>query len=85
MSKVEGVVKSGTLYTFSHVHCESARMSQKNAINATQKVRRILTYNDRTVTHLHIKWGVALGAIVVGGGTRYLPPSRIHAPVTNSR
>jgi len=45
--------------------------------------RRILTYNDRTVTHLHIKWGVALGRIVVGGGTRHLPPSRIHAPVTN--
>ena len=21
----------------------------------------ILTYNDRTVTHLHIKWGVAVG------------------------
>jgi len=29
----------------------------------------ILTYNDRTVTHLHIKWGVALGPIVVGAGT----------------
>ena len=23
--------------------------------------KHILTYNDRTVTHLHIKWGVALG------------------------
>ena len=23
----------------------------------------ILTYNDRTVTHLHIKWGVALGPL----------------------
>ena len=45
----------------------------------------ILTYNDRTVTHLHIKWGVALGPIVVGAGTRHLPPSRIHAPVTNPR
>jgi len=33
----------------------------------------ILTYNDRTVTHLHIKWGVALGPIVVGAGTRHLP------------
>jgi len=45
----------------------------------------ILTYNDRTVTHLHIKWGVALGPIVVGAGTRHLPPSRIRAPVTNPR
>ena len=45
----------------------------------------ILTYNDRTVTHLHIKWGVALGPIVVGADTRHLPPSRIHAPVTNPR
>ena len=35
----------------------------------------ILTYNDRTITHLHIKWGVALGPIVVGAGTRHLPPS----------
>ena len=34
----------------------------------------IVTYNDRTVTHLHIKWGVALGAIVVGAGTRHFPP-----------
>ena len=42
---------------------------------------QILTYNDRTVTHLHIKWGVALGPIVVGADTRHLPPSRIHAPV----
>jgi len=40
----------------------------------------ILTYNDRTVTHLHIKWRVALGLIVVGAGTLHLPPSRIHAP-----
>ena len=39
----------------------------------------ILTYNDRDVTHLHIKWGVALGPIVVGAGTRHLPPSPIHA------
>jgi len=46
---------------------------------------QILTYNDRTVTHLHIKWGVALGQIVVGDGTRHLPPSRIHAPVTDPR
>ena len=45
----------------------------------------IFTYNDRTITHLHIKWGVALGPIVVGAGTRHLPPSRIHAPVTNPR
>ena len=45
----------------------------------------ILTYNDRTVTHLHIKWGVAVGPIVIGAGTRHLPPSRIHAPVTNPR
>jgi len=45
----------------------------------------ILTYNDRTVTHLHIKWGVAVGPTVVGAGTRHLPPSRIHAPVTNPR
>jgi len=43
----------------------------------------ILTYNDRTVTHLRIRWGVALGPIVVGAGTRHLPPSQIHAPVTN--
>jgi len=50
-------------------------------------VRRHLggLYNDRTVTHLHIKWGVAVGPIVVGAGTRHLPPSRIHAPVTNPR
>ena len=34
----------------------------------------ILTYNYRTVTHLHIKWGVAVGPIVVGSGTRHLPP-----------
>ena len=49
--------------------------------------RHILTYNDRTVTHLHIKWGVAVGSTVVGAGrpTRHLPPSRIHAPVTNRR
>jgi len=45
----------------------------------------ILTYNDRTVTHLHVKWGVALGRTVIGAGTRHLPPSRIHAPVTNQR
>ena len=45
----------------------------------------ILTYNDGTVTHLHIKWGVALGPIVVGVGTRHLPPTWIHAPVTNPR
>jgi len=45
----------------------------------------ILTYNDRTVMHLHIKWGVAVGPIDVGAGTRHLPPSRIHAPVTNPR
>jgi len=45
----------------------------------------ILTYNDRDVTHLHIKWGVAVGPNVVGAGTRHLPPSRIHAPVTNPR
>jgi len=45
----------------------------------------ILTYNDRTVTHLHIKWGMALGPIVVGSGTPHLPPSRIHAPLTNPR
>jgi len=45
----------------------------------------ILTYNDRTVTHLHIKWSVAVGPTVVGAGTRHLPPSRIHAPVTNPR
>jgi len=45
----------------------------------------ILTYNDRTVTHLHIKWGVAVGPTVVGAGTQHLPPSRIHAPVTNLR
>ena len=45
----------------------------------------ILTYNDRTVTHLHIKWGVALGRTVIGAGTRHLPPSHIHAPVTNQR
>ena len=45
----------------------------------------ILTYNDRTVTHLHIKWGVAVGPTVIGAGTRHLPPSRIHAPVTNPR
>jgi len=35
--------------------------------------------------HLHIKWGVALGPIVVGAGTEHLPPSRIHAAVTNPR
>ena len=35
----------------------------------------IITYNDQT-THLHIKWGVALGPIVAGAGTRHLPPSR---------
>ena len=45
----------------------------------------ILTYNDRDVTHLHIKWGVAVGPNVIGAGTRHLPPSRIHAPVTNPR
>ena len=36
-------------------------------------------------THLHIKWGVALGRTVIGADTRHLPPSRIHAPVTNPR
>jgi len=45
----------------------------------------ILTYNDRTVTHLHIKWGVAVGPTVIGAGTRHLPFSRIHAPITNPR
>ena len=45
----------------------------------------ILTYNDRDVTHLHIKWGVAVGPTVIGAGTRHLPPSPIHAPVTNPR
>ena len=45
----------------------------------------ILTYNDRDVTHLHIKWGVAVGSTVIGAGTRHLPPSWIHAPVTNQR
>jgi len=34
----------------------------------------ILTYNDRDVTHLHIKWGVALGPTVIGAGTRHSPP-----------
>ena len=29
----------------------------------------ILTYNDRTVTHLHIKWGVSVGPTVIGAGT----------------
>jgi len=33
-------------------------------------------YNDRDVTHLHIKWGVAVGRTVIGAGTRHLPPSR---------
>ena len=37
----------------------------------------ILTYNYRTVTHLHNKWGVAVGSTVIGAGTRHLPPSRI--------
>jgi len=45
----------------------------------------ILTYNDRDVTHLHIKCGVAVGPTSIGAGTRHLPPSRIHAPVTNPR
>jgi len=30
---------------------------------------KILTYNDRTVTHLHIKWGVSVGPTVIGAGT----------------
>jgi len=30
---------------------------------------------DRTVMHLHIKWGVAVGPTVMGAGTRHLPPS----------
>ena len=50
---------------------------------AYERCGPILTYNDRTVTHLHIKCGVALGPIVIGAGTRHLPPSRIHVPVTN--
>ena len=33
----------------------------------------ILTYNDRDVTHLHIKWGVALGPTVIGAGTTFAP------------
>jgi len=37
------------------------------------------------VTHLHIKWGVALGPIVVGADTRHLPHSRIHAHVVTLR
>ena len=45
----------------------------------------ILTYNDRHVTHLHIKWGVAVGPTGIGAGTWHLPPSRIHAPVTKQR
>jgi len=52
---------------------------------ASVTVTSFLTYNDGTVTHLHIKWGVAVSPIVVGAGTRHLPPSRIHAPVTNLR
>ena len=46
---------------------------------------RILAYNDRDVTHLRIKWGVVVGPTVIGAGTRHLPPSPIHAPVTNPR
>jgi len=56
-------------------------------LNVCERIHRflssILTYNDRDVTHLHIKWGVALGPTVIAAGTRHLPPSRIHAPVTN--
>ena len=48
-------------------------------------VFNILTYNERDVMHLHIKWGVTVGPNVIGAGTRHLPPSRIHAPVTNPR
>jgi len=39
--------------------------------------------NDRTVTHLHIKWGVAVGPTVIGAGTRHLPPSRMHTRPRN--
>ena len=71
---------TGDLYVSTPVIVKS--LTKKEAA----KIRvYILTYNDRTVTHLHIKWGVALGPIVVGAGTRHLPPSRIHAPVTNPR
>ena len=57
-----------------------ARRSEKpdSRVPASLLVRRpetisFLTYNDRTVTHLHIKWGVALGPTVIGAGTRHLP------------
>jgi len=71
---------TGDLYMSTPVIVKS--LTKKEAA----KVRvYILTHNDRTVTHLHIKWRMALGPIVVGAGTRHLPPSRIHAPVTNPR
>ena len=58
---------------------------ETRGLNCADRRGDILTYNDRTVTHLHIKWGVAVGPTVIGAGTRHLPPSRIHAPVTNPR
>jgi len=63
----------------------SGEVVGKSLVSLTHGVAYILIYNDRTVTHLHIKWVVALGPIVVGAGTRHLPPSRIHAPETNPR
>ena len=41
----------------------------------------ILTYNDRTVTHIHIKWGVALGSTVIGAGTRQPALAQTYATV----
>ena len=48
--------------------------SKADDISIVSRDHHILTYNDRTVTHPHIKWGVALGPIVVGAGTRHFPP-----------
>jgi len=84
-ASVESVLKKKRKATVGMI-CRKGRFQAWNErVRGDGVLIIILTYNDRTVTHLHIKWGAALGPIVVGAGTRHLPPSRIHAPVTNPR
>jgi len=45
----------------------------------------ILTYNDRTVTHLHIKWGVAVGPPSSELVLDICPLPGYTPPVTNPR
>ena len=66
------------LHTDMFTYIKSHMLIQTRHHQVSNTHTQIFTYNDRTVTHLHIKWGVAVGPTVIGAGTRQLPPSRIH-------